>query len=71
MLIDFIYLEQMQEEVWQAIEDSVELVTVRSVKLYAHGNEERLIQAARGDKFDGLEVESVLKKAKKEKRLQD
>ena len=46
-------------------------MTVRSVKLYARGNEERLIQAARRDKFDDLEVESVLKKAKKEKRLQD
>ena len=52
-----------------AIEDCVEL-TVRSFEVHVHGSEERLIQAARGDKFDGLEAASV-KKAKKEKRLQD
>ena len=48
---------------------SVELA-VRGLELYVHGNAERLIQAARGDKFDGLEVASVLKKVKEEKRLQ-
>ena len=31
----------------------------------------RLIQAARGDKIDGLEAVSVLKRSKKEKRLED
>ena len=36
-----------------------------------HGSEERLIQAARGDKIDGLEAASVLKRSKKEKRLED
>ena len=30
-----------------------------------HGSEERLIQTARGDRVDGLEAPSVLKKAKK------
>ena len=30
-----------------------------------------MIQAARGDRVDGLEAASVLKKGKKEKRLQD
>ena len=39
--------------------------------MYVHGNEERLIQAARGDKTDGLEAASVLKRSKKEKRLED
>ena len=34
-------------------------------------NNERLIQTARGDRVDGLEAASVLKKAKKENRLQD
>ena len=48
------------------IEDYVELA-VR----FVHGNEERLLHAAWGDKEDGLETASVLKKAKKEKRLQD
>ena len=39
--------------------------------MYVHGREERLIQAARGDKIDGLEAASVLKRSKKEKRLED
>ena len=39
--------------------------------MYVHGCEERLIQAARGDKIDGLEAASVLKRSKKEKRLED
>ena len=48
-----------------AIEDCVELA------VYVHGHEERLPQAAGGDELDGLEAASVLKKAKKEKRLRD
>ena len=39
--------------------------------MYIHGSEERLIQAARGYKIDGLEAASVLKRSKKEKRLED
>ena len=39
--------------------------------MYVHGNEERLIQTAGPDKLDGFEAASVLKKTKKEKRLQD
>ena len=53
-----------------AIEDCVELA-VRGLDEYVHGSDERLIQAARGDRVDGLEAASALKKAKKEKRLQD
>ena len=30
--------------------------------MHVHGSEERLIQAARGDKIDGLEAVSVLKR---------
>ena len=52
-----------------AIEDCVELA-VRGLEVYIHGSEERLLQAARGDREDGLEAASILKKAK-EKRLQD
>ena len=37
--------------------------------MYVHGSEERLIQAARGDKIDGLEAVSVLKRSKKEKKI--
>ena len=35
------------------------------------GSAERLIQASRRDKINGLEAVSVLKKSKKEKRLED
>ena len=52
-----------------SIEDCVELA-VRGLEVYVHGSEERLIQAAR-DKIDGLEAASVLKRSKKEKRLED
>ena len=39
--------------------------------MYVHGSEERLLQVTRGDRINGLEAASVLKKAKKEKRQQD
>ena len=52
------------------IEDCVELA-IRGLEVYAHGSEEGLIQAARGDKIDGLEAASVLKRSKKKKRLED
>ena len=53
-----------------SIGNCVELV-VRGLEVYIHGSEERLIQATRGDKIDGLEAASVLKRSKKEKRLED
>ena len=53
-----------------SIKDCVELAT-RGLEVYVHGSQERLIQAARGDKIDGLEVASVLKRSKKQKRLED
>ena len=53
-----------------SIENCVELA-IRGLEGYVHGSEERLIQAARGDKTDGLEAASVLKTLKKEKRLED
>ena len=53
-----------------SIEDCVELA-VRGLEVYVHGSEERLIQAARGDKIDGLKAVSVLKRSKKGKRLED
>ena len=37
--------------------------------MYVHGSEEILIQAARGDKIDGLEVASALRRSKKEKNI--
>ena len=39
--------------------------------MYINGSEERLLQTTRGDRVNGLEKARVLKKAKKEKRLQD
>ena len=53
-----------------SIEDCVELA-IRGLELYVHGSEERLIQAARGDKIDGLEAASILKRSKKEKSFKD
>ena len=53
-----------------SIEDCVELA-VRGLEVYVHRSEERLIQAARGDKIDGLEAASVLKRSNKEKRLEN
>ena len=53
-----------------SIEDCVEL-RIRGLEVYIPGSEERLIQTARGDKKDGLEAASVLKRSKKEKRLED
>ena len=53
-----------------SIKDCVELA-IRGLELYVHGCEERLIHAARADKIDGVEAASVLKRTKKEKRLED
>ena len=44
---------------------------IRGMEVYVHGSEERLIYSARGGKLDYLEVASVLKRSKKEKRLED
>ena len=45
-------------------EDCVELA-IRGLEVYIHGSEETLIQAARGDKIDGLEAASLLKTSNK------
>ena len=50
------------------IEDCVQLA-IKGLEVYVNGSEERLTQAARGDKIDGLEAASVLKRSKKEKNL--
>ena len=50
-----------------SIEDCVELA-IRGLEVYVHGSEEKLIQAARGDKIDGLEAAGVLKRSKKKIR---
>ena len=53
-----------------SIKDCVEL-PVRALEVYVHGCEERLTQAARGNKIHGLEAASDLKRSKTEKRLKD
>ena len=53
-----------------AIVDCVDLAG-RRLEVYINGSEERLLQVTRGDRVNGLEKARVLKKAKKEKRLQD
>ena len=52
-----------------SVEDCVELA-IRGLEVYVHGSEERLIQTTRGDKIDGLEAASALKRSKNEKRLE-
>ena len=36
-----------------------------------NGSDEGFIQAVKGDKIDGLDAVSILKRSKKEKRLED
>ena len=47
-----------------SIEDYVELA-IRGLEVYVHGIKERLIQATRVDKIDGLEAASVLEGSKR------
>ena len=44
-----------------SIEDCLELA-ISGLEIYVHGPEERLIQATRVDKIDGLEAASILKR---------
>ena len=69
--VDRLYIPRKEEgKGLISIEDQVEL-TLRGLEVYVHGSDERLIQAARGDKIYGLEAAGVLKRSKKEKRLED
>ena len=62
--VDRLYIPRKEGE-----NDCVQLA-IRGLEVYVHGSEERLIQAAR-DKINHLEAASVLKRSKKEKRLED
>ena len=53
-----------------SIEGCVELA-IRGLEVYVYGSEEKLIQAPRRGKIDGLEAVGVLKRSKKEKSLKD
>ena len=68
--VDGLYIPRKGGSGLTSIEDCVELA-IKGLKVYVHGREKRLIQAAREDEIDGLEAASVLKRPKKEKRLED
>ena len=69
--VDRLYVHKKEGgRVLISVEDCVE-VAIRSLEMYFHGSEERLIQAARGDKIYGLEAANTLKRSKKEKILED
>ena len=54
-----------------ALEADEVIGNLRGLEVHVRESEERLIQAARGDKIDGLEAATVLKRSKREKRLED
>ena len=68
--LDRLYIPRKGGRGLISIEDCAELA-IRGLEVHVHGSEEILIQAAREDKIDGLEVASVLQRSKKEKRLGD
>ena len=53
-----------------SIEHCVELA-IWGLEVYVHEIEKRLIQAGRGDKKDGLETATILKRSKNKKRLKN
>ena len=55
MLTDCMHLEKIEGESLIAIKDCVEL-TVRGLEVYVHESQERLLQAARGDRVYCLEA---------------
>ena len=59
--VDILFIPRKEGRGLISIEDCVELA-IRDLEVYVHGSEERLIQAARGGKIDGLEAASVLKR---------
>ena len=60
--VDRLYIPRKEEERGLiSIEDCIELA-IRGLDVSVHRSEERLIQDARGDKIDGLEAASVLKR---------
>ena len=63
--VDRLYIPRKGGRGLISIEESVELAKP-GLAVYVHRSEERLIQAGRGDKIDGLKAVSVLKRSKKE-----
>ena len=61
--VDRLHIPRKDRRDLIAIEDFIELEG-GGLAVYFHGSEEKLPQTARGDRIDGLEAASVLKKAK-------
>ena len=51
-----------------SIEDCVDLA-IRGLEVYVQGSEQRLIQAARGGKADGLDAASVFEEIKEREKI--
>ena len=66
--VDRLYIPRKGGRGLISIDQCTELA-IRGLEVYVYGSEERLIWAARGDRIDGLEAVRVLKRSKKEKRL--
>ena len=64
--VDRLYVPRKGGRGLISIEDSLEF-SIRVLEVYVHGSEERLIQAAKGEKINGLEAASGSKRSKKEK----
>ena len=67
--IDRLYIPRKEGGGLIFIEDSVEFA-IRDFEVYLHGSKKRLIVCYKRDKIDVLEAASVLKRSKKEKRVE-
>ena len=56
MRTGYAYLGKKEEEVSCPFRI---VLAIRGLELYVHGSKDRLMEAARGDKIDGLEAASV------------
>ena len=68
--VDRLYIPRKEGGKGLISTEDCDMLPIRGLEVYVHGCEERLIQAARGDKIDGFDAPSVLKRSKKEKRLE-
>ena len=68
--VDRLYIPRKGGRGLTSIEDCA-VLAIRGLEVYVYGSEEKLIQTARGEKIDGLDATSVLKRSKKEERFED
>ena len=64
MRTGYAYLGKKEEEVSCPFRI---VLAIRGLELYVHGSKDRLMEAARGDKIDGLEAASVWRDQRKRK----